>query len=188
MEMCAIAGNDDELLNHLRLVVLPFRHRAAVSRLLRRRSLRQEPREQGPRRAPARWARRGADAKALVAIETQRELSQGEMRCRSEHSSTAGHRGVASGTARGMSEPVLKTVSCHRDSQRAACDGADDRRAATVRTSARTPAPGGGRARSRCPDSAGRLPTASGPTTASPSPPSAARPPACGAARAPRAC
>jgi len=60
VEMCAIAGNDDELLNQLRLVVLPFRHRAAVSRLLRRRSLRQEPREQGPRRAPTRRARRGA--------------------------------------------------------------------------------------------------------------------------------
>jgi hypothetical protein len=204
--MCAIAGNDDELANHLRLVVLPFRRHAAVSWLLRGRSLRQEPREQGPRRAPARWARRRANTKALLAIETQRELSQGKMRCRSEHSSTAGHRRVTSGTGRGVSEPVLATVwpglgdanctaasrvrrarSCHRDNQRAVSDGADDRRTA-VRISARTPAPGGGRARSRCAESAGRPPMASGPATASSSPPSAARRPACGAARAPRAC
>jgi hypothetical protein len=31
VEMCAVARDDNELLNHLRLVVLPFRQRAAVS-------------------------------------------------------------------------------------------------------------------------------------------------------------
>ena len=199
--MCTIASNDDELLHHVRSVVLPFRHRGAVSCLLRRRSLRQEPQEQGPRRASACWARRRANTKALVAIETQRELSQGEMHCRSGRSSTAGHRRVTSGTGRVMSEPALATV--WRDANPSAVSrarrtrsatviasdaGADDRRTATIRTSARTQAPGGGRARSRCADSAGRPPTASGPATASSSPPSAARRPACGAARALRAC
>jgi hypothetical protein len=49
--------------------------RVTAPRLTRRRGLRQEPRERGPRRAPAGWTRRGANFKALVAIETQGELS-----------------------------------------------------------------------------------------------------------------
>jgi hypothetical protein len=111
VEMCAVAGDDNELPNCLRWVVVPFRCRVTAPRITRRRGLRQEPRERGPRRAPAGWARRGANAKALVAIETQRERPQGEMRRRREHSSTAGHRRVTSGTGRGMSEPVLATVT-----------------------------------------------------------------------------
>ena len=97
VEVRAIACDDDELPNHLRWIDLPFRHRGAASWLICRRSLRQEPREQGPRRAPARWTRRRANAKALVAVETQRELSQGKMRFRNQHSSTADHQRVSSG-------------------------------------------------------------------------------------------
>jgi hypothetical protein len=39
---------------------------ATAPRMTRRRGLRQEPRERGPRYAPAGWARRGANFKALV--------------------------------------------------------------------------------------------------------------------------
>jgi hypothetical protein len=85
IEMRAIARDENEVPNLLRRVVGPFRHRGAVSWLMRRRSLRQEPREQGPRRAPAGWAPRGANAKALVAIETQGELSQWEMHRLTKH-------------------------------------------------------------------------------------------------------
>src|SRR2546426_12816598 len=79
--------------------------------MTRRRGLRQEPRERGPRCAPAGWARRGANFKALVAIETQGELSQREMHRRGKHSSTADHRRVTSGTGTGPTEPVVATVA-----------------------------------------------------------------------------
>src|SRR5258705_285630 len=100
----------------------------------------------GQSRAAAGWARRAAKCKALVAIETQGELPQREMHLRSEHSSTADHRRVTSGTDTGPSDPVVPTVasvklraagppyaqpphelalrarrahSCHRDNRRA---------------------------------------------------------------------
>src|SRR2546428_1785674 len=77
----------------------------------RRRGLRQEPRERGPRRAPAGGAGRGANFKALVAIETQGELPQREMHLRSKHSSTADHPRVTSGTGTGPSQPVVAAVT-----------------------------------------------------------------------------
>jgi hypothetical protein len=109
--MRAIACDDDELLNFFRWVIVSFRRCVTASRMTRRRGLRQEPRERGPRRAPAGWARRGANFKALVAIETQGELSQREMCLRSKHSSTADHRRVTSGTGTGPNEPVVATVA-----------------------------------------------------------------------------
>jgi hypothetical protein len=69
VELRAIACDDNELPNHLRWAVGPFR-RIPAPRMTRRRGLRQEPRERGPRRAPAGWARRGANFKTLVAIKT----------------------------------------------------------------------------------------------------------------------
>jgi hypothetical protein len=94
VEMRAIACDDNELPNHLRWVVGPFRHRVTVPGMTRRRGLRQEPRERGPRRAAAGGARRGANFKALVAIETQGELSQREMRTWRKLSRPADHRCV----------------------------------------------------------------------------------------------
>ena len=88
-----------------------FRRRHVTAPRMTRRGLRQEPRERGRRRAPAGWARRGANFKALVAIETQGELSQREMHPRSQHSSTADHRRLTSGTATGPSQPVVATVT-----------------------------------------------------------------------------
>src|SRR4029434_8736535 len=61
VEMRAIAGDDNELPNHLRWVVLPFGRHATAPRMTRRRGLRQEARESGRRCAPAGWARRGAN-------------------------------------------------------------------------------------------------------------------------------
>ena len=92
VEMRAIACDDNELPNHLRWVVRPFRRRVTVPG--RRRSLRQEPRERGPRRAPAGGARRGANFKALVAIETQGQLSQREIGTWRRLSHSADHRFV----------------------------------------------------------------------------------------------
>jgi hypothetical protein len=94
VEMRAIVCDDNELPNHLRRVVVPFRHRVTAPRLTRRRGLRQDPRERRPRRAPAGWARRETNFKALVAIETQGELSQRAMHLRRKQSSTADHRRV----------------------------------------------------------------------------------------------
>src|SRR3989442_12876585 len=73
--------------------------------------LRQEPRERGPRRAPAGGARRGANVKALVAIETQGELSQREMHPRSKQSPTVDHRRMTSGTGTRPSQPPVATVT-----------------------------------------------------------------------------
>jgi hypothetical protein len=89
-------------------------HRVTVPGMTRRRSLRQEPRERGPRHAPAGWARRGANFNALVAIKTQGQASQREMHLRSKHSSTADHRRVPSGTSTGPSEPMVATVTSVR--------------------------------------------------------------------------
>src|SRR3989442_7112784 len=94
-----------------RWVVVPFRRRVTAPRMTRRRGLRQEPRERGPRRAPAGGAGRGANFKALVAIETQGELPQREMHLRSKHSSTADHPRVTSGTGTGPSQPVVAAVT-----------------------------------------------------------------------------
>src|SRR5437899_8952282 len=69
VEMRAIACDDDELPNHLRGVVVPFRRRVTAPRMTRRRG--PEPRERGPRPAPAGSARTGANFNASVAIETQ---------------------------------------------------------------------------------------------------------------------
>jgi hypothetical protein len=113
VELRAIACDDNELPNHLRWAVGPFR-RIPAPRMTRRRGLRQEPRERGPRCAPAGWARRGANFKTLVAIETQGELSQREVHLRSKHASTADHRRVTSGTGTGPSEPVVATVTSVR--------------------------------------------------------------------------
>jgi hypothetical protein len=76
VEVRTIACDDHELPNHLRWVVMPFRRRVTAPRLTRRRGPCEEPGERGPRRAPAGWGCRGANFKALVAIETQGELSQ----------------------------------------------------------------------------------------------------------------
>jgi hypothetical protein len=109
--MRAIACHNNELPKHLRWVVVPFRRWVTAPEMARRRGLRQETRERGPRRAAARWARRGVNCKALFAIETQGELSQWEMHPRSKYSSTANHRRVTSGTGTGASEPVAPTVA-----------------------------------------------------------------------------
>jgi len=111
VEMRAVDGDDNELPNHLRWVVVPFPDRVTVPGMTRRRSLLQEARERGPRRAPAGWARLRANFKALVAIETQGEQSQREMHPRSKHSSTTDHRRVTSGTGTRPSEPVVATVT-----------------------------------------------------------------------------
>ena len=110
VEMRAIACDDNELPNHLRWAVGPFR-RITAPRMTRRRGLRQEPRERGPRRAPAGWARRGANFKTLVAIKTQGHLSQREMHPRRKHSATVVHRHMTAGTSTGPSEPVVATVA-----------------------------------------------------------------------------
>ena len=76
VEMRAVARDDNELPNCLRWVVVSFRRRVTAPRLTPRRSLRQEPRERGPRRAPAARARLRANSEAFVAIEAQGQLSQ----------------------------------------------------------------------------------------------------------------
>ena len=94
VEMRAIASDDNELPNRLRWVVVPFRRRFTAPRITRRRGLHQEPRERGPRRAPAARARLIANSEAFVAIETQGQLSQREMRTWRRLSHPADHRFV----------------------------------------------------------------------------------------------
>ncbi len=51
----------------LNLNVIPFRYRVTVPGMTFRRSMRQEPRERGPRRAPAARARLRTNSEAFVA-------------------------------------------------------------------------------------------------------------------------
>src|SRR5438552_17818779 len=69
--------------------------------MTRRRGLRQEPRERGPRRATAARARLRVNSEAFVAIETQGQLSQREMRTWCRLSDPADHRCVTVGTGPG---------------------------------------------------------------------------------------
>src|SRR5438309_3633396 len=101
VEMRAVDRDDNELPNHLGWVVVPFRHRVTVPGVTRRRSMRQEPRERGPRRAPAARARLRANFEAFVAIETQGQLSQREMRTWRRLSDPADHRCMTLGTGPG---------------------------------------------------------------------------------------
>src|SRR6266700_1047988 len=94
VEMRAIACDDNELPNHLRWVVVPFRRSVTAPRMTRRRGPRQKPRERGPRRAPAARARLRANSEAFVAIEAQGQLSQREMRTWRRLSHPADHRFV----------------------------------------------------------------------------------------------
>jgi hypothetical protein len=111
VEMRAIERDDDELPNVLRWVVVSFRRRVTVPRKTRRGGLPQEPRERCPRFAPAGWARRGANFKALVAIETQGELSQREMNMWRKLSYLADHRGVPPGAGPRPNELSTATVT-----------------------------------------------------------------------------
>ena len=79
VEMRAVARDDNELPNRLRWVVVSFRRRVTVPGMTRRRCLRQEARERGPRRAPAGGARLRANSEAFIAIKTRGQLSQREM-------------------------------------------------------------------------------------------------------------
>jgi hypothetical protein len=111
VKLRAIACDDHELPNHLCWGVVLFRHRVTAHGMTRRRSVHQEPRERGACRAPAGWARRGANGKALVAIETQSELLQRDMHPHRKHSSTSDCRPVTAGTGTGTSEPGVATVT-----------------------------------------------------------------------------
>src|SRR4030095_8207080 len=111
VEMRAVARDDDELPNCLRWVVVPFRRRVAAPRITRRRGLRQEPRGRGPRRAPAARARLRANSEAFVAIETQGQLSQREMRTWRRLSHLADHRFAVPRTDPGPRGLSIATVT-----------------------------------------------------------------------------
>ena len=94
VELLAIAGDDDELSDQLRLfAMLVHAGRAPVGarKAARRRGLLQETRERGPRLASTGRARSGANFEALVAIETQGKPAQRKMHARHKCSSTADH-------------------------------------------------------------------------------------------------
>jgi hypothetical protein len=94
VEKLAIGRDDDELLDPLLLFVVPFRRRGACVtsvRATRRRGRLEKPRERDPRRASARGAPLEADFKALVAIETQEEISQRQMHIRHTRSIATDH-------------------------------------------------------------------------------------------------
>src|SRR3989441_10517608 len=79
VEMRPMPGDDDDLPDHRGMVVVPLGGRRApvkAPRATRRRGLAHKPGERYPRPAPTGGAWLGADFKALVAIETQGEVSQ----------------------------------------------------------------------------------------------------------------
>src|SRR5437667_541343 len=79
VQMRRMPGDDDDLPDHRGMVVVPLGGRRApvkAPRATRRRGLAHKPRERYPRPAPTGGAWLGADFKALVAIETQGEVSQ----------------------------------------------------------------------------------------------------------------
>ena len=140
--MRAVARDDNELPNCLRWVVVPLGPHVTAPQMTRRRGLCQEVRERGRRCAPAGWACWAAHFKAFVAIETQGEMLQREMRFRNQHSSTADHQHVSSRigyramATRGLgyvksllsgfrdaalsaASRVRRARSCHRDNRHA---------------------------------------------------------------------